>query len=551
MANELLKTIDFGDGIKRAVAPEWYDVQNKPFTTVGGDTLEWDGNTDGLECFALDENTKLYLMSDIYPPMEEFQNGGTVTYTDGSDPMTMEVSATDISGMLGVEGYFGNTGDGMPLLLGVSQDVDSDGMSIKKGLYVLDWGANYGVRLSAIVTINGYTGFTKEKLKADRLPEHTHVWSNIHDTPFDLTDITSDTLTWDGTATSIASSSGAYCISFSTPPEEKLIGCAWTSSGTNENNANMTGILESSNKVVLSNTDVVLWMMDDSIGFMVVYADNAVLDGVTFPKAGIYMSVAVDGLYITELKATSAIFGIQTEKLKADRLPEHTHTWDKIEGKPFEEVVSSISTVSWDGDTTGRDKYTLNGYPYYWISDLQPTKNQLVGGSTVYSNGETYEITGSNAVENSKYLELSDDAILVVYDASVSKPGLYSYYAKGSYNAVITFSTPIEFSSDRLNVENGGTPAVSSADNGKFLQVVDGVWAAVAEVNVQSDWNATSGDAMILNKPTIPTKTSQLTNDSGYLTSHQDISGKADKTYVDEQIGNIGSVLDTINGEVI
>lgn len=30
MANELLKTIDFGDGIKRAVAPEWENIQNKP-----------------------------------------------------------------------------------------------------------------------------------------------------------------------------------------------------------------------------------------------------------------------------------------------------------------------------------------------------------------------------------------------------------------------------------------------------------------------------------------------------------------------------------------
>lgn len=34
--------------------------------------------------------------------------------------------------------------------------------------------------------------------------------------------------------------------------------------------------------------------------------------------------------------------------------------------------------------------------------------------------------------------------------------------------------------------------------------------------------------------PTIPTKTSQLTNDSGFLTSHQDISGKLDKTTYEE-----------------
>ena len=37
-------------------------------------------------------------------------------------------------------------------------------------------------------------------------------------------------------------------------------------------------------------------------------------------------------------------------------------------------------------------------------------------------------------------------------------------------------------------------------------------------------------------KSTIPTKVSQLTNDKGYLTSHQDISGKADKTYVDTEL---------------
>ena len=90
--------------------------------------------------------------------------------------------------------------------------------------------------------------------------------------------------------------------------------------------------------------------------------------------------------------------------------------------------------------------------------------------------------------------------------------------------------------------------------------------AAGAEVNVQSDWNATSGDAMILNKPAIPTvptnvsaftndanyakvdeiptKVSQLENDKNYLTTHQDISGKADKTYVDEAISTaIGNAI--------
>lgn len=47
----------------------------------------------------------------------------------------------------------------------------------------------------------------------------------------------------------------------------------------------------------------------------------------------------------------------------------------------------------------------------------------------------------------------------------------------------------------------------------------------------------------------IPTKVSQLENDSGYLTTHQDISGKADLSYVDEELTkkqNVISDLETI-----
>ena len=54
--------------------------------------------------------------------------------------------------------------------------------------------------------------------------------------------------------------------------------------------------------------------------------------------------------------------------------------------------------------------------------------------------------------------------------------------------------------------------------------------AAGAEVNVNADWNAVSGDAQILNKPIIPTKTSDLTNDSSFITASgapvQSVAGK-------------------------
>lgn len=55
-----------------------------------------------------------------------------------------------------------------------------------------------------------------------------------------------------------------------------------------------------------------------------------------------------------------------------------------------------------------------------------------------------------------------------------------------------------------------------------------------AEVNVQADWNVndTSSDAFVKNKPSIPSKVSDLENDNNYQTSAQvasAVSGKADK----------------------
>ena len=61
--------------------------------------------------------------------------------------------------------------------------------------------------------------------------------------------------------------------------------------------------------------------------------------------------------------------------------------------------------------------------------------------------------------------------------------------------------------------------------------------AAGAEVNVNADWNAESGDAQILNKPTIPINTSQLINDSGFITSSDIPEGAAASNTVPKMDG--------------
>ena len=57
-------------------------------------------------------------------------------------------------------------------------------------------------------------------------------------------------------------------------------------------------------------------------------------------------------------------------------------------------------------------------------------------------------------------------------------------------------------------------PSADGTTTGTFVEYV----APTIPEQVQPDWNATAGKAAILNKPTIPSKTSQLSNDSNFAT---------------------------------
>lgn len=74
-----------------------------------------------------------------------------------------------------------------------------------------------------------------------------------------------------------------------------------------------------------------------------------------------------------------------------------------------------------------------------------------------------------------------------------------------------------------------------------------------AQVNVNADWNAQSGSAQILNKPTIPTKTSELSNDSGFITSSDIPEGAAASTTVPKMdgVGTVGTEMAFARGDHI
>lgn len=79
-----------------------------------------------------------------------------------------------------------------------------------------------------------------------------------------------------------------------------------------------------------------------------------------------------------------------------------------------------------------------------------------------------------------------------------------------------TWNTEVNLFASTSTATTADNGLMSSSDKVKLNGIATG-----AEVNIQSDWNESNStsDAYINNKPTIPTKTSDITNDSGFLTS--------------------------------
>jgi hypothetical protein len=105
---------------------------------------------------------------------------------------------------------------------------------------------------------------------------------------------------------------------------------------------------------------------------------------------------------------------------------------------------------------------------------------------------------------------------------------------------------------DKVTGKGLSTEDYTSAEKTKLAGIATG-----AEVNVNADWNATTGDAQILNKPTIPTavtQTSQLTNNGAdgtnpFITALDIPVGSQASTLVREVKNMTGATL--VKGTVV
>lgn len=129
------------------------------------------------------------------------------------------------------------------------------------------------------------------------------------------------------------------------------------------------------------------------------------------------------------------------------------------------------------------------------------------------------------------YNDLSDKPTLSTvatsgsYDDLSNKPDIAAAYTLPTASATekggVKIGSNLSMVGDVLSSTNttyaNATTATAGLMSTTDKSKLDSV-AAGAEVNVNADWDATSGDALIANKPT---KVSDFTNDSGFQTSTQ------------------------------
>lgn len=278
---------------------KWDHVSDKPFVKVGGDTLTWDGNTEGLEVF----QGAYYKVSDAAPTMADLANG--VTMTLHSNVLGIEISETISAENIGEEDgliIFINSPESqsMPVVI-VLADVNEEDFSLSKGTYFIGEPAEF---IARSLTIPGYTGFAKEQIDPKVLPESLQ---------FGKTTVQGDTLEWDGNTEGLVSAADIYYkISDAVPTK-----------------ADCANGIEYDGDVVDGET-VQGAFADDGLllgeGILFIPSDNYTLERVTFPEAGVYFIKAEENyIHYLTIPGYSGFTRTEVKTIEPEYLP--TQEW--------------------------------------------------------------------------------------------------------------------------------------------------------------------------------------------------------------------------------
>lgn len=154
----------------------------------------------------------------------------------------------------------------------------------------------------------------------------------------------------------------------------------------------------------------------------------------------------------------------------------------------------TAATTTDAGSMSAADKLKLDGIASGAEVNQNAYANILVGATTISANSESDTLTLIAGANITLTPNAGSESITIAATGSTgvsSVSGTAPIVSSGGSTPAISIT----------NATTSAAGAMSASDKSKL----DGI-AAGAEVNVNADWNAASGDAQILNKPTIPSQ---------------------------------------------
>lgn len=225
---------------------------------------------------------------------------------------------------------------------------------------------------------------------------------------------------------------------------------------------------------------------------------NATIPGATTLSAGLFSAT-------DKVKLNGIATGAQVN-VPADLGYTTAASTGTVTSSTGTDATIPAATTSLAGLLTSADKTKLDGI----AAGAQVNVATNLGYTTAASTGTVTSSTGTNATLPAATTSLA--GLLTGAD----KTKLDGIQAGAQVNVATNLSNTPAASTVSVNSSTGTNttlPAATASAAGVMTSAdkskLDGI-AAGAEVNVNADWNATSGDALILNKPTIPSGVTNL-----------------------------------------
>lgn len=203
-------------------------------------------------------------------------------------------------------------------------------------------------------------------------------------------------------------------------------------------------------------------------------------------------------------------------------------------GVRFQPLIKSGFTIeksSGSGDVVGPNSSTTNHIPQFSDNTGKVLKDGLELTTTLGNPGSDTKIPSEKAVRSAistagggdvsgpsssvddNFASFNGETGKLVQDSGKKSSDFASASHSHPQSDITSLTTDLGNKVDKVTGKGLSAEDYTSDEKTKLSGIATG-----AEVNVNADWNATTGDAQILNKPTIPDELADLTADSTHRT---------------------------------